>query len=372
MTTQMLERDTVSFPKLGLEFTVSDTAFTVFGLEIKWYGLLITIGLLLAMIYGFSQMKKYGIDSERAIDAVIAGVIGAIIGARAYYVIMEWDTYGGNWKEIFNLRNGGLAIYGGIIGALLCGGIVAKLRKVRILPLIDIVAIGLLLGQGIGRWGNITNHESFGYNTDNIFGMTSGKIQDWIINHVQLGENADIVAMKWEEPVHPCFLYESVWCLLGFALFALFAKKIRRFDGQIFLMYLVWYGSARFFIEGWRTDSLMIGELRISQVLSAVLVIGALIALIVIGSKVRRMGDEYVLYVDSEESKELLRQAERRAARGKNSEKNILAEGDEDSSDREITEPEELSEESEEKENTEENNNQSDNNDETENETEEI
>lgn len=328
-STQLLEPDRISFPKLGIELNVTDTAFTVFGIDIKWYGLLITAGLLLAMLYGFSQMKHYGIDSERAIDAVIAGVIGAIIGARAYYVIMEWDSYGGNWKEIFNLRNGGLAIYGGIIGALLCGGIVARLRKVRILPMLDILGIGLLLGQGIGRWGNFTNHEAFGYNTDNVFGMTSGKIQRWIIDHVELGAQADIAQMKWEEPVHPCFLYESIWCLLGFALFALFAKKIRRFDGQIFLMYLIWYGSARFFIEGWRTDSLYIGQLRVSQALSAILVIGALITLIVVGNKVHRMGEDYVLYVDSDESKELLRQAQRRAQRGK-SEKVILAEGDED------------------------------------------
>ena len=140
-----------------------------FGLEIKWYGLLITLGMLLAMIYCFSQMKKYGIDPDRAIDAVIGGIIGGLIGARAYYVIMQWEDYAGNWKSIFNIRNGGLAIYGGIIGAVIVGGLVAKLRKVKLLPLLDVASMGFLLGQGIGRWGNFTNQEAFGYNTDNIF-----------------------------------------------------------------------------------------------------------------------------------------------------------------------------------------------------------
>lgn len=309
-----LKENQIIFPKLGIDVTVNDTAFTLFGLEIKWYGLFITLGLLLAMIYGFSQMKKYGVDPDRAIDAVIAGIAGAIVGARAYYVIMEWESYSGNWKEIFNIRNGGLAIYGGLIGAILLGGLVAKLRKLRLLPLLDVASIGFLLGQGIGRWGNFTNQEAFGYNTENVFGMTSGSIRDWIISvNSDMSSSADLIAMKADVPVHPCFLYESVWCLLGFALLAVFAKKIRRFDGQIFLIYIGWYGLGRFFIEGLRTDSLMIGTLRVSQALAAVCVASSVILLVVIGSKVRRMGDEYVLYADTEESKELIRQSELKA-----------------------------------------------------------
>lgn len=309
-----LKQNEIIFPKLGIDITVNDTAFTIFGLDIKWYGLLITVGMLLAMIYCFSQMKKYGVDPDRAIDAVIAGVIGALVGARAYYVIMEWDSYAGNWKDIFNIRNGGLAIYGGLIGAVLVGGLVAKLRKVKLLPLLDIASIGFLLGQGIGRWGNFTNQEAFGYNTDGLFGMTSGKIRDWIISvNSDISSSADLIAMKSDVPVHPCFLYESVWCLLGFVLLAIFAKKIRKFDGQIFLMYLGWYGIERFFIEGLRTDSLMIGTIRVSQALSALLVVVSVVLLIVIGGKVKRMGDDYVLYVNTEESKELIRQSELRA-----------------------------------------------------------
>lgn len=314
-----LKQNQVIFPKLGIDITINDTAFTLFGLEIKWYGLLITLGMLLAMIYCFSQMKKYGIDPDRAIDAVIGGIIGGLIGARAYYVIMQWEDYAGNWKSIFNIRNGGLAIYGGIIGAVIVGGIVAKLRKVKLLPLLDVASMGFLLGQGIGRWGNFTNQEAFGYNTDNIFGMSSGKIRDWIISvNSDMSSPADLIAMNADKPVHPCFLYESVWCLLGFVLLAIFAKKIRKFDGQIFLMYLGWYGLERFFIEGLRTDSLMIGTMRVSQVLAAICFISSVILLVVILNKVKRMGDEYVLYVDTDESKELIRQSELRGIKKQN------------------------------------------------------
>ena len=314
-----LKQNQVIFPKLGIDITINDTAFTLFGLEIKWYGLLITFGMLLAMIYCFSQMKKYGIDPDRAIDAVIGGIIGGLIGARAYYVIMQWEDYAGNWKSIFNIRNGGLAIYGGIIGAVIVGGFVAKLRKVKLLPLLDVASMGFLLGQGIGRWGNFTNQEAFGYNTDNIFGMSSGKIRDWIISvNSDMSSPADLIAMNADKPVHPCFLYESVWCLLGFVLLAIFAKKIRKFDGQIFLMYLGWYGLERFFIEGLRTDSLMIGTMRVSQVLAAICFISSVILLVVILNKVKRMGDEYVLYVDTDESKELIRQSELRGIKKQN------------------------------------------------------
>ena len=314
-----LKQNQVIFTKLGIDITINDTAFTLFGLEIKWYGLLITLGMLLAMIYCFSQMKKYGIDPDRAIDAVIGGIIGGLIGARAYYVIMQWEDYAGNWKSIFNIRNGGLAIYGGIIGAVIVGGLVAKLRKVKLLPLLDVASMGFLLGQGIGRWGNFTNQEAFGYNTDNIFGMSSGKIRDWIISvNSDMSSPADLIAMNADKPVHPCFLYESVWCLLGFVLLAIFAKKIRKFDGQIFLMYLGWYGLERFFIEGLRTDSLMIGTMRVSQVLAAICFISSVILLVVILNKVKRMGDEYVLYVDTDESKELIRQSELRGIKKQN------------------------------------------------------
>ncbi|MGN0613821.1 MAG: prolipoprotein diacylglyceryl transferase [Porcipelethomonas sp.] len=311
----ILEKDQVVFPKLGIDFSIDDTAFTIFGLDIKWYGLLITLGMLLAMIYCFSQMKKYGIDPDRAIDVVIGGVLGALVGARVYYVIMSWEDYAGDWSAIFNIRNGGLAIYGGIIGAILVGALIAKFRKVKLLPLLDIASIGFLLGQGIGRWGNFTNQEAFGCNTDSVFGMSSGKIQQWISVHGDSATLASGQTLDPLQPVHPCFLYESLWCLLGFVLLVIFARKIRKFDGEIFLIYLAWYGFERFFIEGLRTDSLMIGSLRVSQALAALCFVVSVILIIVFSLKVRRMGSDYVLYCDTEESRQLIREGEEKRSR---------------------------------------------------------
>lgn len=310
----------ISFPKLGWEFDIDPTAFTVFGIDIQWYGIIITVGLVLAMLYCFPRMKRFGIDADRAIDAVIGGVIGGIIGARAYYVLLRWDQYSGDWKSIFNLRNGGLAIYGGLIGAVVLGLIVCKLRKVKMLPMLDIAVIGFLIGQGIGRWGNFVNQEAFGSNTGSIFGMTGGTIQQTIINESAYLDGSMYQAgleISEKYAVHPCFLYESVWCLLGFALLAFYSKR-RKYDGQLLLMYLTWYGAERFVVEGLRTDSLMIGNIRASQALSAVLVIASVIIQIVMISRVKRDPERYVLYCDTEESKALLAQAAELRA-GKNS-----------------------------------------------------
>lgn len=306
-----LQHDQVAFPKLGLIFDLDSTAFTIFGVDIQWYGLLITFGMLLAIIFAFSQMKRYGIVADRAIDAIIGGIIGGIVGARTYYVILEWDQYKDNPVDIFNIRLGGLAIYGGIIGAILVGGIVAKLRKVKLLPLLDIVGQGFLIGQCIGRWGNFFNQEAFGCNTDSIFGMTGGRIQSWITSNYANTNcyNNLQVNLDPNMPVHPCFLYESIWCLLGFILLAVTAKKWRKFDGQVFLIYIAWYGLGRSFIEGLRTDSLVIGNIRVSQALSILCVVISVALLIIISSKVKRLGSDYKLYCETDESKELLMQA---------------------------------------------------------------
>lgn len=303
----------IVFPKLDIVLEVKSQAFSIFGIGIQWYGILITLGMILAMIFGFSQFKKYGINSDRAIDCVIGGIIGGIIGARAYYVIMEWDNYAGNLKEIINIRNGGLAIYGGVIGSILAGGIIAKIRKVKLLPLLDVAGMSFLIGQGIGRWGNFTNHEAFGSNTESIFGMTSGKIQERIMYMNNPSVSPDL-------PVHPCFLYESVWCLTGFVLLYFLSKK-RKYDGQMFIMYIGWYGFGRFFIEGLRTDSLMLGNLRVSQVLALICFITSVILLIVIGGKVKRMGEDYVFYKDTEESKQLLAESAESSKKKKSAEK---------------------------------------------------
>ncbi len=311
-TVEQLGTNQIVFPKLGIDIDLNPTAFTIGSLEVKWYGIIITLGVVLAFIYALKNLRRYGLEVNRFMDAFIGGLIGGIIGARVYFVVMQWDLYKDDWKEIFNFRGGGLAIYGGIIGALIVGCTVAKLRKLRILPVLDIAGIGMLLGQGIGRWGNFFNQEAFGSNTDSIFGMSGGTIQSWIQNYypnTTFYENFGI-AMDPDTPVHPCFLYESIWCLLGFVLLAVFAKKIRRYDGQIFLIYIGWYGLGRAFIESLRTDSLVIGNVRISQLVAILCVAASVILQVVIGLKVKRMGADYQMYCDTEESKQLLYEAE--------------------------------------------------------------
>ncbi len=313
MTSTFLEEHEIVFPKLGWSFHIDPTAFTVFGFQIQWYGIIITLGLILALCYCLPKMKRFGIDYDRAIDVIICGVIGGIIGARAYYVLMKWEEYKWDWKAIINTRNGGLAIYGGIIGAFIVGLIVARIRKVRALPMLDITVIGLLLGQGIGRWGNFINQEAFGINTDNFLGMTGGTIQRTISNNMQIGGNMHFNDIKvlWEQPVHPCFLYESAWCLLGFALLA-FLSKHRKYDGQIFLMYLAWYGAERFVVEGLRTDSLMLGNIRVSRALSAVLFILSVIMQILLFIRRKRDPESMKLYVNTEESHKLIEESRRK------------------------------------------------------------
>ncbi|MBP3746151.1 MAG: prolipoprotein diacylglyceryl transferase [Ruminococcus sp.] len=311
----------IYFPELGWRFHIDPTAFTVGGLAIQWYGILITTGLLLALLYCFPKMKRFGLDSDRAVDAVIGGVLGGIIGARIYYVLFNFsefkkDSFGETLKSAVNIRSGGLAIYGGIIGALLVGLLMCKIRKVRKLPMLDITVLGFLIGQGVGRWGNFVNQEAFGTNTSSFFGMTGGEIQNTIIRETQEGGSMyahDQATMMWEKAVHPCFLYESLWCILGFIILSWYSKH-RKYDGQIFLMYLSWYGIERAFVEGLRTDSLYIGDsnLRISQLLSIVLVVVSVILQIVIYSKYRRDPESFQLYVGSEESHRLIEESRRK------------------------------------------------------------
>ncbi|MDO4863402.1 MAG: prolipoprotein diacylglyceryl transferase [Ruminococcus sp.] len=314
---QMLEPHRIEFPNLGFGFSIDPTAFTVFGLDIQWYGIIITLGLILAIIYVFPRMKRFGIDSDRAVDAVIGGVLGGIVGARLYYVAMKWEDYnkgslGETFKAVINTRNGGLAIYGGIIGAFIVGFIICKIRKVRILPMLDVTVLGLLIGQGVGRWGNFVNQEAFGTNTDLFVGMTGGTIQRTISNATQLGGSMYDSGIMWEKPVHPCFLYESLWCILGFVILALISKK-RRYDGQILLMYMAWYGFERFFVEGLRTDSLMLGNIRVSQALSAIIFIVSVIIQIVMFFRIKRDPESFVLYASTEESRRLIEESRRKA-----------------------------------------------------------
>lgn len=290
----------IGFPKLGIEFNIDSTAFSIFGFDIKWYGVIIAFGMLLAMIYCFKRVKEFGLDSDRVIDVVLFGLIGAIIGARSYYIAFSSEV---TFADFLKIRDGGLAIYGGLIGALLVGAIAAKIRKVKLFPLLDMASLGFLIGQGIGRWGNFVNKEAFGSETTLPWGMASKSIEN------TLGYGADGIAVL----AHPCFLYESIWCLIGFVLLHFYSKK-RKFDGEVFLMYSAWYGLGRFFIEGLRTDSLYIGRLRVSQLVAAVCVIVAIGILLVVRSNIKH-GAEVVLYRDTEESKKLLLEAEERASK---------------------------------------------------------
>ena len=335
--TSMLDRYDIQFPELGWKFHINPTAFTIFGLDIQWYGIIITIGLILALVYCMPKMKRFGLDADRTIDAVIGGVLGGIVGARVYYVIWKWDDYqrdtlGETLKAMINTRNGGLAIYGGLIGAVLVGFIICKIRKVKVLPMLDITVIGFLIGQGIGRWGNFVNQEAFGTNTDNFLGMTGGRIQDTILAQTQIGGdmyNNGLATMLWEKPVHPCFLYESVWCLLGFVVLAFWSKR-RKYDGQLLLMYMAWYGAERFVVEGLRTDSLMLGNMRVSQALSAIIFVTSVILQIIFFFRRRRDPESFVLYASTEESRLLIEEGRRKRMGMTGSDAMIMADDEDD------------------------------------------
>lgn len=322
----------IQFPRLNWTFHINPTAFTIFGIDIQWYGIIITFGLVLALIYVMPKMKRFGLDAERALDAIIGGVLGGIVGARTYYVLLNWEDYRGDFKAIINTRNGGLAIYGGIIGAVAVGLIICKIRKVKFLPMLDITVLGFLIGQGIGRWGNFVNQEAFGTNTGNIFGMTGGEIQATILRNTAYSDGSMAgLDMNYLQTVHPCFLYESAWCLLGFLLISTYSKH-RKYDGQILLMYMAWYGAERFIVEGLRTDSLMAGGIRFSQVLSLVILVVSVVIQTVMFFRRKRCPENFVLYCDTEESKELLEQARRmRSGEDDSSEYESITDDDESS-----------------------------------------
>ncbi len=253
----------ISFPGLGLSFKISPIAMKLplVG-EVHWYGVIIGIGILLAFFYCSHIAKKEGISSDTIADLVIYALPVAIICARTYYVVFSWDYYQNNLSEVVKIWNGGLAIYGGIIGAIITGVIFCKLKKLEILKIFDICCQGLMIGQMIGRWGNFVNAEAFGGYCTNILRMS--------INGLA--------------PVHPAFLYESLWNLAGFIILALLHKK-RPFNGFTFFSYLSWYGVGRFMIEGLRTDSLYIGAIRVSQLVAILCVAGSIAALSILSEK---------------------------------------------------------------------------------------
>ncbi len=242
----------IAFPGLGInEFSINPVAFNIFGKEIFWYGIIIAIALTVAFLWAVYASKDEDLPKDTLTDLLIVGLPVAIICARAYYVVFSWNMYKNNWVDVFKIWEGGIAIYGGVIGAFLAGFIYAKVKKISFYKLADIAAPSFMIGQAIGRWGNFVNVEAYGSQTTLPWGMLL----------VQEGVT-----------VHPTFLYESLWNAAGFVILALLRKR-KPFEGFIFYAYLLWYGLGRVWIEALRTDSLMLGNLRISQFVAGVCII---------------------------------------------------------------------------------------------------
>ena len=258
--------------------------FSLFGKDfsIKFYGVIIAFGFLLAVLFGGRMAYKWKLDLNKMLDILLFGTIGGILGARLYYVLFEWEYYRVHLAEIPQIWHGGLAIYGGLIGGILAAYFTCRHNGLNFLKLLDLAGMSFLIGQGIGRWGNYANQEAFGTNTEGFLGMSSAKVTDYIYAH-ESEFLAKGISMDPSLPVHPTFLYESVWCIFSFFVLYLICKKAYKFSGQLILCYGILYGAERAVVEGLRTDSLYIGStsLRVSQVLSLVLVLACLAILII-------------------------------------------------------------------------------------------
>lgn len=277
-----LEGCAIRFPHLGIEIDHLAKGVDVFGFTITYYGMIIAFGMIMGYLVCSFQAKRTGQDTEMYLDLALCDIICAVIGARIYYVAFQWEDYKDNLIQVFNLRGGGLAIYGGIIAGVLATYVFSKIRKVPFFLLLDTACAGLVTGQLIGRWGNFCNRECFGGYTDNLFAMqirksdvASGYLTEDIINHVLTVDGVEYIQ------VHPTFLYESLWNVAVLLVLLFFTKK-KSYDGQIFLLYILGYGLGRLWIEGLRTDQLLLWNTNIpvSQAISAFMVVGALLTLL--------------------------------------------------------------------------------------------
>jgi len=255
---------TITFPGLGISLNPPREISVIGNFSIHFYGIIIGIGLLLSVIYGLRRCKSFGLKQDDVLDGVLWIVPVAIICARLYYCIFSWSDYKDNPISILYIWNGGLAIYGGVIGAALGVVVFCKVKKIRLGAVLDLVGISFLIGQSIGRWGNFFNREAFGAETDSFLRMG-----------LEIGNTGEFVYH------HPTFLYESLWNAAGFVLLHFLSKK-RKYDGQMALGYVAWYGLGRAFIEGLRTDSLYWGSFRVSQVLAAASCLIAVALLIIL------------------------------------------------------------------------------------------
>lgn len=266
------------FPNLGIEIDhLSRTAFTVFGQDIYWYGIFIGLGVILGVLLALHEAKRTGQNPDTYLDFIIYAMIIAIIGARLYYVIFSWDFYSQHPEKIFAIREGGLAIYGGIIGGVLTAIVYSRVKKKNFWVMADTMAPSLILGQMLGRWGNFFNKEAFGGFTDNLFAMRyqlsqvrASDVTPDILQNLVTVNGVDYIQ------VHPTFLYESMWSLCVFIILLILQRK-KKFNGQVCATYFFGYALGRVWIEGLRTDQLGIGNVPVSQALSAVLIIASVV-----------------------------------------------------------------------------------------------
>lgn len=267
-----------SFPGLGLEFSLDRVAFTLFGRNFYWYGVIIAVGFLLAVLYCCRAAPRFGLNGDSLIDMLFFAVPLSIVGARTYYVVFYRSLFENpdgslNWGKAVAIWDGGGAIYGSIIAAVLTVIVFCKLRGLNAWVMTDVGCYGLLIGQAVGRWGNFVNVEAFGGVTDVPWRMSGEYIAGWLLREGRITDTAvyDAVA-DGSLGVHPTFFYESLWNTAGFFLLVLLARKWRKCDGQMFLTYVAWYGAGRFFIEGLRTDSLYFFNtgIRVSQLVGLV------------------------------------------------------------------------------------------------------
>ena len=273
----------ISFPNLGIYLENVGKSFNVFGFELAFYGITIGVGVIAGILLAAHLAQKTGQNPDTYYDLAIYAVTLSVIGARIYYVIFSWDQYKDNWKNIFNIRQGGLAIYGGVLTAIITVYAFAKIKKLSFGQLLDTAGPGLVLGQIIGRWGNFFNREAFGEYTDSLLAMRlpldavrSSDVTDLMRQHLEKIDGISYIQ------VHPTFLYESLWNLGVLVVLLIWAKN-KMFEGEVFLVYLAGYGLGRMWIESLRTDQLKLfgTELAVSQVLAVVLIIVSCVTIMV-------------------------------------------------------------------------------------------
>ena len=272
----------INFPNLGIYLDHVGKNISIFGFSIAYYGIVIVTGMMIAIWIAQREAKRTGQNPEQYLDLAMIGIAAVILGARIYYVIFAWDYYKDDLLSIFNIRQGGLAIYGGIIGACIAVVIYSRKKKQNFSLLMDTASMSIVFGQIMGRWGNFFNREAFGDYTNNLFAMQlpvsavrANEITQKMWDHVVTVNGVEYIQ------VHPTFLYESLWNV-GVLLFLFWFRKRKKFNGEVFLMYLIGYGLGRIWIEGLRTDQLLLPVvgLPVSQLLSGCLVVGCTILVV--------------------------------------------------------------------------------------------